>query len=117
MVEELYYAFGQRLRRARRRAHLTQEQLGRRVGLSRTSITNMEKGAQHVSLHHLFDFAQALGVPPHELLPEEPVSADAARLPSRIKGALRRLDEDDQAWVLQVVSKGTTERERGDATK
>lgn len=116
-MEEIYQAFGQRLRRARRRAQLTQEQLGRRAGLSRTSITNMEKGVQHVSLHHLFDFARALGVPASELLPEEPVRADAARLPSRIKGALRQLDEEDQAWVLQVVSKGTTERERGDATK
>lgn len=116
-MEQVYQAFGQRLRRVRQRSGLTQEQLGRRVGLSRTSITNMEKGTQHVSLHHLFDFARALSVPAAELLPEDPALSGSTRLPSRIKGELRRLDEDDQAWVMEVVRKGTAEQERGDAAK
>ena len=49
---------------------MTQEKLGRMVGLSRTSITNIEKGRQHIALHQLFDLANALNVQPHVLLPE-----------------------------------------------
>jgi transcriptional regulator with XRE-family HTH domain len=116
-MEELYRAFGQQLRRMRQRSRLTQEQLGRRVGLSRTSITNMEKGMQHASLHHLFEFAKALGVTPADLLPEEPTRAEETRLPSRIKGELRRLPEEDQAWVMKIVRKSTAERDGGDAEK
>lgn len=48
---------------------MTQEKLGALVGLSRTSITNIEKGRQHVSLHHLFALAKALKVSPEALLP------------------------------------------------
>jgi transcriptional regulator with XRE-family HTH domain len=116
-MEELYQAFGQQLRRFRLQSGLTQEQLARRVGLSRTSITNLENGVQHVSLHHLFDLARAVGVSAGELLPDEPGAATSARLPNRLKGELRRYDEDDQAWVMRVVSKGTSEKGGDDAKK
>jgi len=48
---------------------MTQEKLGRLVGLSRTSITNIKRGRQHVSLHQLFAIAEALRVPADALLP------------------------------------------------
>jgi transcriptional regulator with XRE-family HTH domain len=48
---------------------MTQEKLGSHVGLSRTSITNIEKGRQHVSLHQLFAISRALKVTPETLLP------------------------------------------------
>ncbi|MCH8096367.1 MAG: helix-turn-helix transcriptional regulator [Proteobacteria bacterium] len=69
-IDFLYQAFGKlvRLHREQRR-DLTQEKLGRLVGLSRTSITNIEKGRQHVALHQVFALANALGVPPSALLP------------------------------------------------
>lgn len=68
--DPLYRAFGKLVRLHReRRAKLTQEKLGRLVGLSRTSITNIEKGRQHVALHQLLALAEALRVRPEVLLP------------------------------------------------
>ena len=51
---------GLRLQRARRERGVTQEELARRVDLSRTSITNIEKGRQRILLHQLVDIAAAL---------------------------------------------------------
>jgi transcriptional regulator with XRE-family HTH domain len=50
---------------------LTQEALASQVSLTRTSITNIEKGRQKFLLHTLFDIASALGVPPGTRLPQE----------------------------------------------
>jgi transcriptional regulator with XRE-family HTH domain len=41
------------------------------VALSRTSVTNIEKGRQKMMLHTLWQFASALGVDPTVLLPDE----------------------------------------------
>ena len=63
---------------------MTQDRLGTLVGLSRTSITNIEKGRQHVSLHQLYRIADVLGVTPDMLLPPTPrpgVSQLAQKLP------------------------------------
>ncbi|MXW19489.1 MAG: helix-turn-helix transcriptional regulator [Gammaproteobacteria bacterium] len=67
----LYEEFGRRLRDLRlgRSKPMTQAGLGSLVGLSRTSITNIEMGRQQVSLHHLYRIAAALGIEPDQLLP------------------------------------------------
>jgi transcriptional regulator with XRE-family HTH domain len=72
-LDALYRAFGNlvRLSREQRRDPLSQEKLGGLVGLSRTSITNIEKGRHHIALHQLLAFARALKVQPEALLPAE----------------------------------------------
>lgn len=65
-----------KLRRARERAGLTQKQLAERINLPRTSITNIESGRQRIALHQLIQFADALGIEPLELLPEEELNLE-----------------------------------------
>jgi len=71
-LDALYRAFGNlvRLRRRQRPKPLSQDELGRLVGLSRTSIVNIEKGRHHLVIHHLLAFARALKVSPDALLPK-----------------------------------------------
>jgi transcriptional regulator with XRE-family HTH domain len=101
-MEGLYREFGELLRTHRRQAGLTQNQVAERVGLARTSITNIERGQQHVPLHQLFRLASAVGVQPAELLPtgsaalEELVSPDTLR-------ALRDGDSDNMATLARVL--------------
>jgi transcriptional regulator with XRE-family HTH domain len=116
-VEPVYLEFGRRLRAARLKARLTQEALGKRVGLSRTSITNIEQGNQHVGLHMLYALASAVGVRPLELLPEEAPAASATpsldqvlagiRRTDRAKvdREIRRLSDEDQTRVLRLVAR------------
>jgi transcriptional regulator with XRE-family HTH domain len=74
-VEKIYASlvnelFGERMSRARRYRKISQAELGRKVGLSRASIANLEGGKQNVQLHQVFSIAIALDVVVHELLPD-----------------------------------------------
>lgn len=69
----VYAAFGELVLAHRRRlTGMTQAELGRRIGLSRTSVTNIEQGRHHVSLHQVMRIAVALDVAPEALIPDVP---------------------------------------------
>ncbi|HWQ86878.1 helix-turn-helix transcriptional regulator [Brevundimonas sp.] len=57
-----YSAFGEAIALRREQLKMTQAELSRRVGLSRASIANIERGRQNVLLHHACDIATALGL-------------------------------------------------------
>ncbi|MBI3271441.1 MAG: helix-turn-helix transcriptional regulator [Planctomycetes bacterium] len=67
---------GLRIRQARSRANLTQEDLGDAVKLTRTSITNIERGRQRLLVLTLAKIAEALRVAPSTLIPDNPVRSD-----------------------------------------
>ena len=76
IVDRFYQQFGLRVRRARLDSGLNQEALGHRVGLERSSISNIEKGRQRVQLHMLAEFAAALDVTPAALLTDDGAAGD-----------------------------------------
>ncbi len=63
----LYEMIGERVRA--RRGSLTQADLADRIGIGRTSITNLELGHQRMPLHYLVRIAEALDCDVRELLP------------------------------------------------
>ena len=65
---EFYRQVGQSIR-TRRAKNLSQEALASAVGLTRTSISNIESGRQRMLLHTLVDIADALKVEASTLLP------------------------------------------------
>lgn len=67
-VERLYLDIGRRIRDRRLERGLTQEELGRRAGLTRQSIANLEAGTQRLMLHFVRDLAEALDLTPAKLL-------------------------------------------------
>lgn len=77
-----YAAFGCMLARARRKGRISQEVLADALGLSRTSVTNIEKGRQPVQLYSLYLIARLLRVDVKELLP----SASVFESPEGAKG-------------------------------
>jgi transcriptional regulator with XRE-family HTH domain len=60
--------FGRNLWRCRRRAALSQEELGDRAGLHRTEIGMLEHGTRLARVDTLMKLTGSLGVPPTELL-------------------------------------------------
>ena len=66
----VYSNVGARIRDERERRNVSQEMLADRVGLTRTSITNIEKGRQKVLLHTLLEIARVLDLKPTRLLPD-----------------------------------------------
>ncbi|CAN5204664.1 hypothetical protein BH23BAC3_BH23BAC3_36010 [soil metagenome] len=61
---------GIRLESFRKRKGWTQEQLAKRMGLSRTSITQIEKGKRNITADELFTFSKELEFPIEELFNE-----------------------------------------------
>lgn len=89
-------ALGGRIRAARDRAGVKQEQLAQAVGLSRTSITNIERGRQGVQVYLLVRIAEVLGRPAAELLPG---LAPGPPIPDKVK----RLEPSKRAWAERVM--------------
>jgi len=85
-----------------------------RVRLSRTSITNIERGQQHVALHQLFLLASAVGCTPEELLPAESVSLEDL-LPAEVLAQLAE-DQEGRDFAVRILSKSADVRTLGEGT-
>lgn len=62
-------ALGKRIKKYRKIAELTQEQLADKVHVSTTHIGLVETGKRHVSLKTLQKIASVLGIKANELIP------------------------------------------------
>jgi transcriptional regulator with XRE-family HTH domain len=102
-VERLYKEFGQRLRSAREDRQLTQKDVADRVGLKRTSITNIERGRQHIALHQLFLLAKAVGREPVELLPDGAEGLEDLLAPEVLEAL--SADRNDRDFFARVIER------------
>jgi transcriptional regulator with XRE-family HTH domain len=84
VAENLYRLVGERIRRLRDDAGLTQEDLAKKVGLKRTSITNVERGRQRLPLHQMVMIADQLGAELRDLVPARAELAEGAKVPVRV---------------------------------
>lgn len=64
-----YIELGARIKTHREWAGLTQEQLAKATGLTRSSIANIEAGRQRCDIHVLVQIADRLHADPRGLLP------------------------------------------------
>lgn len=84
-VDALYRLIGERIKSAREGVGLSQAKLAKRLGLSRTSIVNIEAGRQRAPVHVLWHIAESIGTELGLLIPNQsdyraqtdPVSLDA----------------------------------------
>lgn len=68
---DLYSQIGKRIKELRKEKGFTQSRLAEIVSLTRTSITNIEKGRQKLLVHTLWDLADAIGVHPKSFFPQD----------------------------------------------
>ena len=66
----LYAEVGQLIKAERNRQQATQNAAAFLLGVSRTQLTNIERGASAVMLPHLYNLALAWGVPITRFLPK-----------------------------------------------
>jgi transcriptional regulator with XRE-family HTH domain len=66
----IYIKAGIRLREIRHERKLSQEFVAEKIGILRTSLVNMEKGRQGISLEQLLKFASIYQVPIGAILEE-----------------------------------------------
>jgi len=99
--QRFYEEVGRRIREARKRRKppMTQEALADLVSLTRTSITNVEKGRQKFLLHTLAEIAAALQVEPASLLPQSSAASDR-----QLDEALKNRPPAEKEWIKSAVS-------------
>ena len=93
MDGSFYQRFGSNLRQARKAAGLSQTDLALAISLTRTSVSNIEKGRQKVLLHTFGELLRVLNVQPGDLLP-----APAMRSASSLS-RLKELAHDERDFV------------------
>jgi transcriptional regulator with XRE-family HTH domain len=97
--------FGELLARRRSEAKLSQRDFGKAVGLSRTSITNIEQGRQPISLPTLYVMADVLQKEVCDLLPIiHPVATvDKHKLNQREQNQLNNLSTQELRWLSKIA--------------
>lgn len=91
MIDSVYTALGAAIRTRREAIGMTQDALAARVGLARTSVTNIERGRQAIMVHQLLRFSDALGIAPVKLLPPVATPAKGAISTPSMPEELRKL--------------------------
>lgn len=105
--DQIYQAIGKRVRARRERIPLTQGDLASRIGLTRTSISNIEQGRQKIQIHTLYALAAALDVPATVLLPSERESLGENILLE--EEFSKELQPNERAWINQILGSGGQE--------
>lgn len=59
--------FGKHLRKLRKEARLSQQELGKKAKIHRTYIGSVERGQQNISLDNIYKIASALKIAPKDL--------------------------------------------------
>lgn len=67
-IESCHIGVGLRIRIIREALDMNQDELAKKVGLTRASVANIETGRQRLLLHTVEQFAKAFGTTPKNLL-------------------------------------------------
>jgi len=107
-----YETVGRRLRDARRAEKFSQARLAHSVGISRSSLANIEAGRQPVYLHVLVRIAEQLGKPAVDLMPSATPSDNPQTEPQ-----FGRLSSPKQHWIIRVMQSGLGDRKGANGTE
>lgn len=119
-VADLYKRLGRRIGELRNAARVSQFELACKIGLSRTSVTNIERGRQRVQIHTLYSIAKAIGKGPADLLPfldedttaDSPIGSQFGKLKPNEKSQLDSLELKERRWLTEITAPAPTKTGR-----
>lgn len=100
-IEFDYSALGERIRKARKKKNLTQEQLAEACDLSTAHIGHIERGTRALSIESLITISEVLNVSTDYLLLD--VSNSADRKLSSILNAIDNVNDDKYNRLYSVI--------------
>jgi transcriptional regulator with XRE-family HTH domain len=104
--KRLYRLIGERVSSARSSTGLSQNKLAKKLGLSRVSVVNIEKGRQRPPVHVLWKIAEALGVEITDLIPALAQIANteaSVHLDNRTISMIEEAANDDPATLRRLT--------------
>ncbi|HBN22620.1 MAG TPA: hypothetical protein DD412_05220 [Holosporales bacterium] len=113
----IYEKLGANIKKHRKSRDMTQNDLAKRVGLTRGSIANIESGSQRVLVHQLYIFSKYLETTPGNLLPEyiEEETENIKDIQIQLGGTENHVIPKDEgnkvlSWISEMVGKAAHER-------
>ena len=109
LEDDFYKLIGENIRTRRQSLNISQAGLAKKVGLRRTSITNIESGQQKIQIYTLFLISGVLNSPIYSLLPSRDSQAtDKKQLFSSQKvmtneGKKKELSDSDLDNIMKVI--------------
>ncbi|HEY4239379.1 MAG TPA: helix-turn-helix transcriptional regulator [Kofleriaceae bacterium] len=108
-MDQARVSFGRRIKRLRKQAKLTQEQLAERAGVATSTITRIEQGDRGVSTKTENALAAALGVSFERIRTDERVAASDSSLwpkPARVLAQIcYELSDADIDILVRVATR------------
>ena len=95
-------AIGARIKAARERVHLTQEQLAEIIDISPTHMSVIERGVKTPKLDTFVRIANALGVSTDALLQDVVVPVNASIM-AELSARIGRMSQKDQERILNAI--------------
>ena len=110
-----YQQLGANIRARRKALNLSQDALGKMVGLTRTSLTNIENGRQHPPLYTFCEIVEQLKVGVTDLLPARNVAP--AAVDAQAIAAPQVRDQSELAFIVSGIGLKQEENVNGDTKK
>jgi len=101
---ELHRLVGDTIRKRRKLIGMTQTELAEKVGLLRTSITNIEAGRQRAPLHVLYNICVAVGVEVREVLPTNAEALRYGRVEMEVDGKRKSVPAGAARLLSELLS-------------
>lgn len=95
--------FGALLRKLRKNAGLTQQELAQELGVSRRSVDYYERESHQPPAHLLAILAQVLNVTVDELLGIKPLKNETPKLGARLERRLRQIEKLNPKAKKQIL--------------
>lgn len=92
-----------RLREHRKAAHLSQEELGERLGLTHTHISNLERGKRKMTLLLMEALARELDIAVVDLLSDEHNPHRLSPQETELLAASRQMDDRDRQRLNDIA--------------
>ncbi|MCM8822709.1 MAG: helix-turn-helix transcriptional regulator [Candidatus Omnitrophica bacterium] len=107
MEKDIYKIIGASVKKVRKSAGITQEELSRKTGLDPSFISHIERGTKKASIETIFKIANALQVPLEELFSQIP-RANSYKdknfsFGKRIEMLVKDSDEEYKKILLKVA--------------
>lgn len=109
----LYEKIGQRIKEIREQSdsEIRQQQLADVLGLTRTSITNIEKGNQKITLDALYKFCDYFKIEVSDLLPSvQSVKTEGASVEVEVGDKLHKIPPKAGAVIKRLTSTSSVRR-------
>ena len=97
-----YSVIGERLKRARKEKHFTQEQLAEKLDVSIAFLSRIERGSSQVNLKRLSQICEILGITEGEIL-NGASSKSSKYLDSDFSNLLKNCSSDKQKLIYDVA--------------